>query len=150
MPRLSAQPLLGEYRDLGEKLPAYDDIAKYVFYTETSRQWDRAQMVKETGRIGTYGDAAYYLLYRPTNKSDWALDNDFLEKVAAKEPKRSLVVYCEKIWVHRQTLREWESGAPQGRPPDARSIQLEMKGAAMELKRYQKEVVGDVRAFLNA
>ena len=65
-------------------------------------------MDKEKGRIGTCGETAYYLLYKPTPKSDWALDNEFLDKIAARDAKRRLVVYCEKIWVHREMLREWE------------------------------------------
>ncbi|MGI9013108.1 MAG: site-specific DNA-methyltransferase, partial [Phycisphaerales bacterium] len=38
--RLSDKPLFGEYKDFGEgELPSYEDIAKYVFYTETSREF---------------------------------------------------------------------------------------------------------------
>ncbi len=105
---VSERPLLGEYRDLGDALPCYEDIATYVFYTETSRQWEKAQFNKKSGKIGECGDTSYYLLYRPNHKEDWALDMDFLKSVAAEDPRRKLVVYCEKIWIHRQTLREWE------------------------------------------
>lgn len=119
--RVSEQPLLGEYRDLGERLPSYDDIAKYVFYTETSTQWDKAGADKGSGKIGEVvphprpplpggegGGTSYYLLYRPNRKVDWPIDMDFLKTTAKQDPNRNLVVYCEKIWLHRADLREWE------------------------------------------
>ena len=106
--RVSEEPLLGEYRDLGERLPPYDEIAKYVFYTETSRQWDKAGADKQSGKIGEHGGTSYYLLYRPNRKVDWPIDMDFLKTTAKADPKRNLVVYCEKIWLHRADLREWE------------------------------------------
>ena len=34
--------LFGEYKDFGEELPPYEDIAKYIFYTETSREFPGA------------------------------------------------------------------------------------------------------------
>ena len=106
--RVSNHPLLGEYRDLGERLPSYDDIAKYVFYTETSRQWDKRSADKESGKIGEHAGASYYLLYRPNRKTDWPIDMEFLKTTAKDDPNRNLVVYCEKIWLHRADLREWE------------------------------------------
>lgn len=108
--RVSEQPLLGEYRDLGERLPSYDNIAKYVFYTETSRQWEKAGADKETGKIGEHSGTSYYLLYKPNRKIDWCIDMDFLKATAKNDPNRNLVVYCEKIWLHRADLREWEQG----------------------------------------
>ena len=106
--RLSAQPLFGEYRNLGEALPPYEEIAKYVYYTETSRQWSPKGINKKTGFIGTHAGRSYYLLYRPNAKSDWALDMEFLREVAAKDEHREIVVYCEKIWAHRSDRSEWE------------------------------------------
>ncbi len=107
--RLSAQPLFGEYRNLGEALPPYEEIAKYVFYTETSQQWSPKGLNKKTGFIGTHAGRSYYLLYRPNAKSDWALDMEFLREVAAKDDNREIVVYCEKIWAHRSDRSEWEA-----------------------------------------
>ena len=130
--RLSEAPLFGDYRDLGDKLPGYDEIAAYVYYTETSTQWsgsDRRKnkaFDKKIGRIGEYppegppeypqegpraapgNRRSYYLLYQPNAKLDAGLDAEFLKKVAAKDPNRELVVYCEKLWVHREHLRAWE------------------------------------------
>jgi len=107
--RLSAKPLFGEYRDFGENPPPYEEIAKYVFYTETSRQWNRADMDKKIGRIGEHNGTSYYLLYSPNQKADWAIDAGFLKTTAAKDANHRLVVYAEKIWLHRSALREWEA-----------------------------------------
>lgn len=106
---LSSEPLLGEYRDLGETLPSYKDIAKYVFYTETSMAWENGQADKTSGKIGEHGDTSYYLLYKPNRKTDWAVDMDFLNNVAANDPNKRLVVYCEKIWVHQHDRKQWEA-----------------------------------------
>ena len=107
--RVSNQPLLGEYRDLGDRLPSYDEMAKYVFYTETSKQWSQSEANKKTGKIGEHAKTSYYLLYRPNRRVDWPIDMEFLETTAARDPNRRLVVYCEKIWLHRNDLRAWEA-----------------------------------------
>jgi len=99
-------PLFGEYRDLGEKLPAFEELAKYIFYTETSRDFDRKAMNEKTGKIGEYSGTSYYLLYTPNGKDDRALDLAWL-KGLDKEKNHNLVVYCEKIWVHRDDLAKY-------------------------------------------
>jgi hypothetical protein len=101
--------LFGEYRDLGDKLPAYDELAKYIFYTETSRDFDAKAVNKKTGRIGEHKGTAYYLLYIPDEKKDVALDTAWLKEVADKEECRKLVVYCEKLWLHRDDLLRWQA-----------------------------------------
>lgn len=106
--RLSENPMFGQYKDFGDTLPSYKDIAKYVFYTETSRQWDAAGMDQKSGRIGEHGHTSYYLLYKPNHTEDWGLDTEFLKNIAVKDPHARLVVYCEKFWMHREELRKWE------------------------------------------
>jgi adenine-specific DNA-methyltransferase len=106
--RLSDKPILGEYRDITKHPPAYEEIAKYIFYTETSAVWNKDEADKKTGRIGERGSASFYLLYTPNQKDDQALDAAFLKNVAAKDRNPNLVVYCEKIWIHRSELLEWE------------------------------------------
>ena len=53
MPALGI-PLFGEYRDWGKQLPGYEELAKYIFYTETSRDFDRKAMNEKTGKIGEH------------------------------------------------------------------------------------------------
>lgn len=66
-------------------------------------------MDRKSGRIGEHSGTSYYLLYRPNQKADWAMDAEFLRTTAAKDPNNRLVVYAEKIWLHRSALREWEA-----------------------------------------
>ncbi len=101
-------PLFGEYRDLGETLPAFEELAKYIFYTETSRDFDRKRMNEKTGKIGEHAGTSYYLLYTPNKKEDRALDLAWLKSLEKTEKNRSLVIYCEKIWVHRDDLAKYE------------------------------------------
>lgn len=100
--------LFGEYRDLGSNLPSYEEIAKYVFYTETSREFDKKALNSKTGKIGEYRKTGYYLLYTSNNKEDRALDLEWLKSIEKSEKNRNVVVYCEKIWIHRDDLAKYE------------------------------------------
>ena len=104
-------PLFGEYRDLGPKLPLYEELAKYIFYTETSHDFDRDAINEKTSKIGEYKGTSYYLLYTPDGKKDRALDLDWLASLDKTEKNRRIVVYCEKIWVHRDDLAKYEAEA---------------------------------------
>ncbi|MBI4661694.1 MAG: site-specific DNA-methyltransferase, partial [Verrucomicrobia bacterium] len=106
--RLSEKPILGEDRDITKNPPAYEEIAKYIFYTETSTVWNKDESDAKTGKIGQRGSTSFYLLYTPNHRDDQALDAEFLKKVAAKDRNPNLVIYCEKIWIHRSELLEWE------------------------------------------
>jgi adenine-specific DNA-methyltransferase len=101
--------LFGEYRDMAEKPPAYEELAKYIFYTETSREFERKGMNEKTGKIGDHAGTSYYLLYTPEGKHDRALDLQWLAALDDTEKNRRLVVYCEKIWVHRDDLAKYEA-----------------------------------------
>ena len=94
--------LMSEYRDLGKKLPTYEQVARYVFFTETSQNFDPKAASEKTGKIGEWKGASYYLLYTPNGKEDRALDVEFLKKLKDKNPRK--VIYCEKVWVHREDL----------------------------------------------
>jgi adenine-specific DNA-methyltransferase len=101
-------PLFNEYRDLGERLPSYEEIAKYVFYTETSREFDARAMNAETGKIGEHGGTSYYLLYTPNHEEDRAFSLAWLKSLGEAEQGREIVVYCEKVWAHRDDLAKYE------------------------------------------
>jgi len=107
--KLSDSPLLGEYRSLAPGVP-YSTLAQYVYFTETSRTWDPTAADSETGLIGVHDGCAYYLLYRADGDDQGtALDRDFLRKTASSSPFLKLVVYSEKLWLHREELRTWEA-----------------------------------------
>lgn len=100
--------LFGEYRDLGKTLPAYEELAKYIFYTEASRDFDKKTLNLKTGKIGERGSTSYYLLYTPNKKAGQALDLAWLRSIEKSEKNRNLVVYCEKIWIHRDDLAKYQ------------------------------------------
>lgn len=94
--------LMGEYRQFGDKLPSFEEVARYVYFTETSQNFDASAVNKATGKIGEWKNTSYYLLYSPNRKEDRALDVEFLTNLKDKNPRK--VIYCEKVWVHREDL----------------------------------------------
>jgi adenine-specific DNA-methyltransferase len=102
------KPLFGEYRDWGKQLPAYEELAKYIFYTETSQDFDRKAMNEKTGKIGEHHGTSYYLLYTPDGHADRRLDMEWLKGLDRVEKNRNLVIYCEKLWIHRDDLAKFE------------------------------------------
>jgi len=101
------KPLFGEYRDWGNQSPPYEELATYIFYTETSQTFDRTAMNEKTGKIGEHRGTSYYLLYTPDGQEDRRLDMGWLKGLDKAEKNRNLVVYCEKIWVHRDDLEKF-------------------------------------------
>ncbi len=86
------KPLFGEYRDWGKQLPAYEELAKYVFYTETSWDFDRKIMNEKSGKIGEHHGTSYYLLYTPEGQEDRRLDMEWLKGLDKMEKNRNVVV----------------------------------------------------------
>ncbi len=106
------EPLFSEYKDFGKNLPSFEDLARYVYYTETSREIDLKPIDAQTGFIGATpvaGGTAYYLLYSPNHKEDRELSTETLAAIAKRQKKAGeLVVYCEKVWMHPEELRRFE------------------------------------------
>jgi len=105
-----ADKLMGEYRDLGNKLPSFEEVARYVYFTETSQNFEATKMDKATGRIGEWKNTSYYLLYSPNRKEDRALDVTFPKSLKDKNPRK--VIYCEKVWLHREDLAKFGDVRP--------------------------------------
>lgn len=104
-------PLFGEYRDMGEKLPKFEEIAKYIFYTETSHEIDLKRVDEPTGFIGSTaaaGGTSYYLFYTPNRKIDRELSTETLKALLKADKNRSWVIYCEKVWLHADQIRAFE------------------------------------------
>ncbi|MBI4064314.1 MAG: hypothetical protein HY401_08460 [Elusimicrobia bacterium] len=117
------KPLFGEYRNFGKELPSYEDLAKYIFYTETSQEFDRKTLDEKTGKIGERGGVSYYLLYSPNGSKGRALDMEWLGSL--KDKNKNLVVYCEKLWAHRSDLTEYERKA--GRNVRVMTVPMQLK-----------------------
>ncbi len=104
--RLSEKPLLGENRDLNPP-PSFENLARYVFYTHTSRLPDDADFNRETGFVGEHAGQAIYLLYDSSLEIEGGLDARWLERVGASDPRFHLVVYAERYAIHADDLRLW-------------------------------------------
>ncbi len=65
-------------------------------------------MNEKTGKIGEHSGTSYYLLYTPNGQEDRQLDLPWLETLKKTDKNRSVVVYCEKIHVHRDDLAKYE------------------------------------------
>ena len=65
-------------------------------------------MNEKTGKIGEHGGTSYYLLYTPNGQEDRQLDLPWLESLQKTDKNRNVVVYCEKIHVHRDDLVKYE------------------------------------------
>jgi adenine-specific DNA-methyltransferase len=103
--------LFNEYRHLGDKLPSFKEIAKYVFYTETSHECDLAKINEAAGFIGSTalnGGTSYYLFYTPNGKEDRELSAATLADLAKKDKNKNWVIYCERIWLHADQLRKFK------------------------------------------
>jgi hypothetical protein len=66
-------------------------------------------MREETGKIGECMGTSYYLVYTPDGHKDRALDLEWLASLGKIEKNRRVVVYCEKIWAHRDDLAKYEA-----------------------------------------
>lgn len=104
------RPLFDEYRNLGKERASYEEMARYIWFTETSRPFDAKQVDRKARKIGEHQDASYYLLYEPGDKEAPALDLEFLKNL--KDKNRRKVVYCEKIWAHRDELARFGDVRP--------------------------------------
>lgn len=104
--RLSETPVLGAYRDL-DPLPSYEELARTVFYTHTSRASDESEWNRESGFLGECNGEAIFLLYDPHADIELGLERAWLDAWGARDPRFDLVVYAEKFAMHRDDLREW-------------------------------------------
>lgn len=97
--------MFDEYRSLGDKLPSFEHMARYIWFTETSQTFDAKKIDEKTGFIGAWQNTSYYLLYSDGKKDARPLDSEFLKSLKDKNKRK--VVYCEKLWMHRDALREY-------------------------------------------
>ena len=77
----------------GNKLPSFDDLAGYVFYTATGEDFDERAIIKKTGFIGTSERYDVYLLYEPDLDylKNTALTLDIARGLPKESGKRRLV-----------------------------------------------------------
>jgi adenine-specific DNA-methyltransferase len=98
----------------GDKLPSFDALAKYVFYTATGRTLADVPKQKTDGD-GFIGEMEFYrvhLYYKPEKKwlasNDAALTEQLVQKMLAsnKENKRLLVFAAAKFMAQKELTRQ--------------------------------------------
>ena len=93
----------------GKKLPSYEDLAGYVFYTATGEDFDARKIKRKTGFIGESARYDVYLHYEPSLEflRNTALTLDMARSLPKGSGKRRLVFaptkYCDAI--HLETHR---------------------------------------------
>jgi adenine-specific DNA-methyltransferase len=106
------EPLFSEYKNFGEKLPDWETLARYIFYTETSRDCDAKRMNRETGFIGSTeaaGGTSYYLHYSPDDELNQRVSLRTLGELIERDKNKTLVVYAEQVWLHGDELAKFET-----------------------------------------
>ncbi len=91
----------------GEHLPAYRDLARYVFFTTTGEQIDERQIDEEHYYLGPSRRYEVYMLYRPDVQflKSTPLTLHFAEQLGPPNGKPHLVIAPYKV-VDDGTLRE--------------------------------------------
>lgn len=105
------EPLFDEYKQFAKKMPAWEDLAKYVFYTETSQQVELKKLDAKSGFIGATdaaGGTSYYLFYTPDRAASEPVGTKKLKELLKRDKRKQWVIYCEKIWIHQDELRLFE------------------------------------------
>jgi adenine-specific DNA-methyltransferase len=105
------EPLLDEYKRFAKKMPAWEDLAKYIFYTETSHQVELKKLDEKSGFIGATeagGGTSYYLFYTPDREASQPVGTTKLTALLKRDKRKNWVIYCEKIWIHQDELRQFE------------------------------------------
>jgi adenine-specific DNA-methyltransferase len=70
-----------------EKLPSYEDLASYIFYTATGEDFDPRQIHRKTGFIGESARYDVYLIYEPS--LDYLKNTALTLDIARSLPKGS-------------------------------------------------------------
>lgn len=92
-------PLFNE-NGLINKEVRFNDLAQYVYFTETFTNLDKAK-IKEN-YIGEYNNSEYYLLFKGIDKN--ILDRKFLSKI--KKNKNRKIIYADKCLLDDEILKE--------------------------------------------
>jgi adenine-specific DNA-methyltransferase len=94
----------------GSKLPSYEDLAAYVFYTATGEEFDARAIKKKNGFIGESARYDVYLFYEPDLEflKSTALTLDLARKLPQGSGKRRLVFaptkYVDAIHLEQERI----------------------------------------------
>jgi adenine-specific DNA-methyltransferase len=92
----------------GESLPAYDALAKYVFYTATGKSLEGAVKASPDYFVGETDLYEVYLVYKPDiaflRSNDSALNAAKLEAIAKRKSKKEKLVFATAKYMGQKEL----------------------------------------------
>jgi adenine-specific DNA-methyltransferase len=94
----------------GDDLPAYEDLARYVFYTATGDEFDPAKVDPDRNFIGENKDFEVYLLYQPDLNylRSTSLDLDKAERLGLPKPNcKKRLVFAPMKYLDTDTLERY-------------------------------------------
>jgi len=94
----------------GESLPAYDALARYVFYTATGRSLDKDVKQRRDYFVGETDLYEVYLVYKPDiaflRSNDSALNAAKLETIAERESKKEKLIFATAKYMGQKELSQ--------------------------------------------
>lgn len=92
----------------GDKLPEYEELARYVFYTATGDEFDPAKIDRERNFIGETSEYEVYLFYKPDLNylKNTALDLDTAKSLGDYKGKKRLV-FAPMKYLDPEFLQEY-------------------------------------------
>jgi len=94
----------------GDVLPAYDALAKYVFYTATGKSLDKDVKEKPDYFVGETDLYEVYLVYKPDmaflRSNDSALNAVKLEAIAGRKSKKEKLVFATAKYMGQKELSQ--------------------------------------------
>ncbi len=94
----------------GDSLPAYEDLARYVFYTATGDEFNPTKVNQERNFIGENKEFEVYLFYQPDINylRATALDLDKAEKLGLPKPNsKKRLVFAPMKYLDTDTLERY-------------------------------------------
>ncbi|MDI3311450.1 MAG: site-specific DNA-methyltransferase [Thermoanaerobacterium sp.] len=92
----------------GDKLPEYEELARYVFYTATGDEFDPVKIDRERNFIGETSEYEVYLFYKPDLNylKNTALDLDTAKSLGDYKGKKRLV-FAPMKYLDPEFLQEY-------------------------------------------
>ena len=93
----------------GKDLPAYEELARYAFFTATGENWSKTKLDKKKYYIGPSSTFETFLLYEPDKEKlkDLALNLDFATEINNRFPNKQKLVFAPACFMEEYTLKEF-------------------------------------------
>lgn len=92
----------------GKKLPTFENLAHYAFFTSTGETFDPKKMSEKDCYLGASSTYEVFMLYAPDGDKlrEMALNLDFAEKIEKKFPKKPKLVFAPACYLEEYDLRD--------------------------------------------